>query len=100
MTIAEAFKKFEKVQNRLERFGATDSEPDAVMQVAVVRALKLGSKPYKEPESVDDWELYDVPGAGTAASRLTKALRTLIEDLKAIEPEIEDMRDVCWRVSF
>jgi hypothetical protein len=83
--IKDAIRQFGRLQDRLGKTGAADTEPDAEFQLVLVRTL-LG-KDYL-PRTADEWQLYDdEPGqqaSAKAAARLTEAadrIRQMIRQL-------------------
>jgi len=98
-----AFDAFDKVMDKYAKYGAADSEPDAVAQVYVARTLGFSNKPAKLPCTANAWELYsDMPGVTDAVLPLTTALTGLTAELKALyfEPGAPDaIREYLWRVS-
>lgn len=95
--------EFEKLQDKFADFGASDTEPDGVFQVVLVRAFK--GKDYL-PTTAHDWELYsDMPGSAEVAKKLTAVAlkaRDLIRDTKISEsgPMREYLEGYCWRVDW
>ncbi len=95
---------FEKTQQRFAKHGASDTEPDAVFQVLLVRAAK-GKAP-AVPADPDGWELYsDKQGSKAAAVALGEAAKecvdfiskTVVTDLAVI---VTYLKDYCWRVGW
>lgn len=97
-------KKFKTTQSKWAKTGASDTEPDGVFQVLLVRAFK-GKKP-EVPRTVDGWELYSkTPGNGLAATLLARTAEVCVKCIEsatlAEASAIENfLRDYCWRVTW
>jgi hypothetical protein len=94
-------REFEKAQKRYQAYGAADTEPDAVFQSLLRRAVS--GKPASIPLDGDGWELYttsmDCSRAAAALSRAAQACVDLIESYPAKNlREIEAyLSKYCWR---
>jgi hypothetical protein len=100
--------KFEATQTRYRKFGATDTEPDAVFQMLLVKAFKNREKP-EVPKTADDWDLYSrEKGSGRAAASLARTAQKCVDfffDFKTASIKealaIQDyLKDYCWRVTW
>lgn len=90
--------QFEKLQDELGDFGATDTEPDGIFQEQLVRAV-LG-KSVTVPHSPRSWELYSGSGSGTAANRLYDACKGVVDLIQSSpnKKEIKKyLKEYCWR---
>ena len=97
-------KKFEQLQRRFSAWGASDTEPDGVFQVKMVRAFK-GKKP-QVPLNGNEWDLYDSSMDCTYPTvELSKQLRVILDIIEGCtlrdSHEVEKyLRDYCWRVDW
>lgn len=103
--VREALRQFRDVQNRLADFGASDTEPDWVMQNAVAVHLGLRKGRQTLPATADAWELYTASmDCSAAAAQLTDALRTLIETLGPLYLQSgeakKEIRAALWRLDL
>ena len=110
--VKKAITKFEDAQNKHRSFGATDTEPDGVFHSVIKHAVATGDHDdhlHVVPQSHDEWQLYDLPGAGKAAKSLTAhatrahkvishaAHKAPHRDAMAVR---EYLRDYAWRVDM
>jgi|APSaa5957512493_1039668.scaffolds.fasta_scaffold224115_2 hypothetical protein len=73
-------KKWEALSRKFAKFGASDTEPDAVFQWCL--RDKVNGVDVRIPQSARDWQLYSsMQGVGLAASHLTKALVRCLDSL-------------------
>lgn len=99
-----AIAEFEKAQAKYARFGAQDTEPDAVFQARLVRAAKGGN--VRIPTDPEGWELYsDMRGAQVAADALFMACLKCVEVIEETplgesQAVVKYLVDYCWRVDF
>ncbi len=99
-----AVKEFEKTQKRFAKFGATDTEPDAIFQRLLVRAFQ-GKAP-KVPVTADGWDLYvGDDGDEVAASNLYRQAKACVDLINACPLGQSGLlekflRDYCWRVGW
>ena len=99
----KAFSEFEKIQNRFAKYGATDTEPDSIMQLVVAKHLGLRAGEKKFPTSAEGWELYsDMDGAGAAAHSLTEGAKSLVTKIQPLYEKSGLVRNeilgYLWRV--
>jgi hypothetical protein len=98
--IAEAIAKFEKLQQSYRVFGAFDTEPDTVFQETLMEAFD-GSVPI--PETIEDWFLFDKLGAKTAAKKLGKATKEIVDIIQDspqdYDATLQHVSKYCWRLS-
>ena len=93
--------KWEALSNKFAKFGASDTEPDAVFQ----RCLrdKVNGIDVKVPRSARDWQLYSsMQGVGLAAFHLTKVLVRCLDSLGQVtvseQKELREFLDgYLWR---
>jgi hypothetical protein len=94
---------FLKVQSKLSKYGATDSEPDGVYQWEVSKAIK--GLPFK-PLTADGWQLYTCGmKCDGAAKRLNHALQKVVNVISCAplseQPNlIEWFKTWAWRVDI
>jgi hypothetical protein len=98
--IAKALATFEYLQDLYIKFGAKDTEPDTVFQETLMEAFD-GSVPI--PETIEDWSLYDKPGADTAAKKLGKATKRIVDVIQDnpqdYDATLQHVSKYCWRLS-
>jgi hypothetical protein len=103
-SIREAVENFRKVQDSLDEFGTTDTEPERIFQVRLKWALQ--GKQFELPSTADGWDLYsEEEGSDAAAQQLYFAARKVVDLISACPlGESEEVRlylqKVCDRVSF
>lgn len=98
-----AVKAFEAAQAKYSEFGARDTEPDAVFQCTLARAVN-GDEVIM-PTSPREWQLFaDLKGCGAAARALTSACRKAVNII--LGAKIKDsaavrayLLDYCWRAN-
>ena len=77
-----------------------DTEPDTVYQETLMQAFD-GSVPI--PETVEDWFLYDTLGAKSAAKKLGKATKRIVDIIQDNPQDYDDVfkyvSKYCWRLS-
>lgn len=100
-----AFDEFRRAQIRLATYGAADTEPDCVMQLAVAVHVGLRAGRHRMPSSADEWQLYTASlDCGSAAAELTQALRKLIDvigPLFLVSMAAKNaVRSALWRLSL
>jgi hypothetical protein len=84
-SVSQAFDEFYKVCRSLSKFGASDSEPDGVMQSYLMGSLGFRDTKRPLPRSGRDWQLFTASmPCGEAARQLTAALKNLSKSLKAV----------------
>jgi hypothetical protein len=102
--LEHAVRAFEKLQEKYQKLGADDTEPDAVFQVLLVKAMK-GKKPFA-PTAPDKWQLYSgKAGAKAAAEKMATAANDCIAVIEAVpigeSGEVREwLEDYCWRVDW
>ena len=102
--LKSAIKAFQAIQVQYRQFGAEDSEPDAVFQVLLVKAVKL--KKTQVPLDANGWELYTCSmDCEAAAVALSQAAQKCLDVLRScMMNELWDIRaylsDFCWRVEW
>jgi len=99
--VKAAIKAFEAAQARYSKYGAQDTEPDAVFQWTLAKVVS--GKPYIMPTLPRDWQLFtSTMKCGTAARALTAACTAAVTAIQnAPVKELSDLkaylRDYCWR---
>jgi len=94
---------FEQAQQTYAKTGASDTEPDGIFQVLLIKALK--GKAVTVPISRDGWELYsENEKSDEAATALHKAATACVDCILASpisgsEELCKYLEDYCWRVS-
>ena len=102
--IKEAVKTFSDVQRKYARYGARDTEPDAVFQSLLVRAA-LG-KPVETALDGKAWQLFTSSmNCNAAAKALSKAARKAVELIQRCPlGESADVKEYikafCWRIDW
>ena len=102
--IKDAVKAFSDVQHRYARYGARDTEPDAVFQSLLVRAA-LG-KPVETVLDGKAWQLFTSSmNCNTAAKALNKAARKAVDLVQACplgeSAELKEyLKAYCWRIDW
>lgn len=97
-----AIKVFEKAQRVYAKYGAYDTEPSAVFQQALHRALAQGENEVQNDPRY--WQLYtssrNCDRAAQALYETADAVVTLILDarIKGLPEISEYLNDYCWRV--
>jgi len=101
-TLKRLIHEFEKTQEKYAKFGAHDTEPDAIFQQLLVTAARQGRD--RVPREAKGWDLYtcsmDCSEAGAAltakADEIVKFILSLSEaDRRIIGRHLEDY---CWRM--
>lgn len=95
-----AIKDFEELQEKHSKFGATDTEPDAVFQLQLFKAAK--GKLVHVPTKAISWQLYSGPGADEAARELAEECQRCVDIVSGVplgraQEVLEYLRDYCWR---
>lgn len=98
--VKAAITEMEDLMGELAQFGASDTEPDGVWQSLLMKTIR--GREYKFPVTVDDWQLYDIPGAARAASRLAMKAKRVIRLLQSLTvkeaaPVLTYLEEHCWR---
>jgi hypothetical protein len=100
MTYEEAFQKVEERFAKFSDFGAQDTEPDWHKENEIRRYLN--GEDHRDLD-VDQWELYDQPGAKAAAKSLNGAMKKLYNiitktTVKDTKKMTDFFRSKFWRV--
>ncbi len=97
-----AIQKMEKTMTKYAEFGASDSEPDGIFQVLLVKAMN-GEK-VVPPKSGDGWDLFtnsDLDCREAAKELYLKSSVAVVMisamPIGELEPLREFLRDYCWR---
>ena len=108
MTLTEAIKAFQDVQEKYGDVGAHDTEPDGVFQVMLKQAFERGIR--KHNLTADQWQLYygvegdEMDAACVVAAReMNKAANrcmSLIVDTRDTEHTKSLLKSYLWRVSL
>jgi hypothetical protein len=93
-----AVEKMEAVMEKYRKYGAEDTESDAVWQVQLIRTLK--GKERNLASTVDFWELYRKSGSCHAALELYDVAKEALDVLTPIRDLYQVrkyVKDYCWR---
>ena len=102
--IKSAIKEFQAVQKKLIKFGAMDTEPDAVFQWAISDAWNEGKNTIKHDPHY--WQLFTCSmNCDKAGLELGEAANKVVELILKVERKDSKMignylRDYCWRASW
>lgn len=100
--IIQKYRDLRSVQRELRSAGAEDTEPDAILEVIVKRALKGEPVDWVKGRK-QGWDLYS--GERKAISTFTKALKEFYTYATAHRKdvtlgELEDIKGEMWRVDW
>lgn len=99
-----AIEKVVEVMHRYTDCGASDTEPDAVFQCVLAKAVR-GDKP-TVPTTVREWQLFScMTRSRNAAVALAKATQKCVDIIENAPREDRNslykyLTDYCWRVCF
>lgn len=102
--VKDAVNAFSKVQSKYAKYGAQDTEPDAVFQSLLVRAV-LG-KPVETTLDGQAWQLFTSSmNCNAAAKALSKAARKAVELIQGCpigeSAELKQyLKACCWRIDW
>ena len=102
-TVGDILAHLRLVQARYADQGATDTQPDAIAQLYLARAVGLADKDPWLPVTPEQWHLYEMEGADEAAKELTAALLETERLLKWLlsrdsRGTLAELRERLWRV--
>lgn len=98
-----AHEHFKDVQHKLRKYGASDTEPNCVYEVAIRNAIQ--GSPFS-PFTADGWQLYTCGmNCNLAAARLNHALQRVVNTIACAKlgerPAIIDwFKTWAWRVNI
>lgn len=98
--IQEAIKEFDRLQNKYRKFGAYDTEPDAVFQELLVDAFN--GDEVLIPQNGEKWELYLDMNCIEAANALHDGAKKVVDlicscPLSESKEIREYLKNYCWR---
>ena len=96
--LIDALDEFEKVQSKYRKFGAFDTEPDAIFHCLIMKTLQ--NKLVILPKTAQEWDLYSSMNCTEAINALNLAAKKVLDIVKEMSNDHsvhEYLKDYCWR---